>query len=378
MSGYLDHLVDRTLGVVATLQPRPRSRFEPGPVGGLEVEPTLGWTEPPTAGWMEPSPGRGTVPEPTAAPPRSTAQERRARRPGAAPATQDPRVTPDRPGVPDGSGPPDASRSGDLRQLGHHPPDRDQGMTDDRHAAGQAQLVDRDTGRHAAAAGVPSGSPRRDDPGPGQTVEPAPTAAPPLPTPEWRAVADPPVPTPGLPRRITVDPWPPAGAERPTAASPTPAARPSGQTAEVEDGRADVPEGSNATEVPVHRPMGFPAEPETPTASGMLDVGRRAPADRLTAPPAAAAPPAAQPPAAEPLEELTARAGPAARTRRPAVAGRATPGTPARPPAPPKVTVTIGRVEIRPPAVPPPAPEPPAGPQPLSLDEYLDRRGGPP
>jgi hypothetical protein len=45
-------------------------------------------------------------------------------------------------------------------------------------------------------------------------------------------------------------------------------------------------------------------------------------------------------------------------------------------PVPPKVTVVIGRVEVRPPPAPPPAPEPPPGPQPLSLDEYLDRRAG--
>jgi hypothetical protein len=41
----------------------------------------------------------------------------------------------------------------------------------------------------------------------------------------------------------------------------------------------------------------------------------------------------------------------------------------------PVVNVTIGRVEVRPPAAPPPPPPVrTSGPRPLSLDEYLERR----
>jgi hypothetical protein len=118
MSGYLDHLVDRTLGVTATLQPRPRSQFEPAPVGDLDVESTPGWTEPSTADPMERAPARGMAPERTVSPPLATPQERWARPPGAAQATRQPQVTPDRPGASDGDGRPNTAHGATPRRDG--------------------------------------------------------------------------------------------------------------------------------------------------------------------------------------------------------------------------------------------------------------------
>ena len=52
-------------------------------------------------------------------------------------------------------------------------------------------------------------------------------------------------------------------------------------------------------------------------------------------------------------------------------------GGPRPEPEPPHVTVTIGRIEVvHPAAPPPPAPAPAPGPRTLSLDEYLEHRGG--
>ncbi len=56
----------------------------------------------------------------------------------------------------------------------------------------------------------------------------------------------------------------------------------------------------------------------------------------------------------------------------------APPREPAAPPHPPRITVTIGRVEVRavPPPSPPARPRPPSPAPKLSLDEYLRRREG--
>lgn len=54
MTGYLTHLVERALGLIPTLQPQPRSRFEQPPE--TSYEPSTGlWPEPGTGAWPEPS-----------------------------------------------------------------------------------------------------------------------------------------------------------------------------------------------------------------------------------------------------------------------------------------------------------------------------------
>jgi hypothetical protein len=292
MTGYLRQLVDRTLGIVPALQPRPRSVFETVRGAGPEVE-----------GWI------------------------------------------DRPGT-------DAGHS----RLAGPPP-----------AA---------TARTGAA--TPEPSPAR------STVEPMlPGPAPPpagpaplTPVAGRRAVAP-------LPARRTL--LPPGVASPPRAAGPPPGpardddqARPAEPTRPTEP--ASVPVHITAARQPAApgRPAGRRTPlPSRPTGSTAEPAVGYETAHQLGAPPAVEVLAGAPPPAglARSAASATVAADPV-----PLRAGRATrtpaaTPVPASPPAPPQVTVNIGRVEVRPPPAPEPVPEPAPGVRPLSLDEYLDRRG---
>lgn len=69
MTGYLTHLVERALGLIPTLQPQPRSRYEQPPEtpyepGGVWPEPGAGvWREPGTGVSLDPGPGMPLGPD---------------------------------------------------------------------------------------------------------------------------------------------------------------------------------------------------------------------------------------------------------------------------------------------------------------------------
>jgi hypothetical protein len=64
MSGYLGHLVDRALGVVPVLRPRPRTLFEPAPVAPAGLEELALERPAPSLKAYRPTPARGTPDRP--------------------------------------------------------------------------------------------------------------------------------------------------------------------------------------------------------------------------------------------------------------------------------------------------------------------------
>lgn len=330
MTRYLTQLVDRALGVVPTLQPRPRSTFEPVPGPASDID----------AGWLV------------------------------------------RPDIDDGNG---------------------KRATAGPSAAGPSTaggMTARDTGPPAAAAAVhPESSPGS---GTGATAGWSPDPLRPL------AATDPATPsTAGSPSPVdsrflspvesslaatSTRPGPPPP-EPPSSLPPDPPA-PSGPTATAGSRRLVA---GHAVRWPHPVPLAGPPSPAGPAPAAGQAPQAGAPAtairDAPDGPPTAtdqqpgrrtdrASPPFAatheRPQDVEhPRRQLTPEALPPPPPRATAAL---TPGGPPRAAAsadPPRITVTIGRVEVRPPPLPPepaPIPQSPPGIQPLSLDEYLDRR----
>ncbi|MGH4024802.1 MAG: hypothetical protein ACRDRV_09475 [Pseudonocardiaceae bacterium] len=365
MNGYLGHLVEHTLGMLPTLQPRTRSRFEPvseTSVDGLDMAAF--------PGNHQAEPGRQR-PRPTPA----------------APAASPPRPAPD---IPAATGAAVGQQSAPHDGAPVHPAVPAQSGRDTEAITRQAQSAEPDPAPGHDPARAPRPTPAHTatvvseqvlitgEPG---TTVPATVETDPAQrgTAQHAAAGDPTTNSPGRP----VSPEPPTAA-RLAADSTRDAAHPSASASTKARQRSAEPGLDPVTVVPglvsTQPRVAEPAEAERRSMlAGELTAGR---SDAESAPPAAEPGPAtstAAAPVTPAAGNVAERAAPPAIAATVAAPRRAEPPAP-EPPPPPTVTVTIGRVEIHPPPAPLPEPQPipgPApGPTPLSLDEYLERRGG--
>jgi len=393
MNGYLDHLVDRTLGLVPTLEPRRRSRFEAAAPPPPELdEITTGWTAPSVVPATVALPG--TTPTPRSRyrdiawpPPHHTGPSHAVE--PEHPARRNQVAVVDQPAV---------------RQPTAERTRTDADAADADAAIADAAVADAAVADAAVGGSAVAGSAVAHDTGPGTVAE-------------QRPLADPAGRVVGLARHRRRGPRAPADAKTRPAPSPVSVSttgveshvdQPVNRTIATTVSGPEIPEPASrmaavgapaATSAPnvlrqANRPEPDIVDPgpllvtASPTPQASTGRGAARTLRRSTAPTSGTADPA--PNLAGPVPTIAGAApvvdGPAPAAPTPGASrsvGLAMPGAVARStsaaPVPPKVTVTIGRVEVRPPPVPPPIPEPLTGPQPLSLDEYLERRaGGPP
>lgn len=383
MTGYLDHVVRRGGGDIPTVLPRPRSRYEPSGAGLDEVPDDVDAT----SAWPDV--------EPAAAIPGGAAA---ASGSGPADAGVDRAVSPlpvAPGGLRGGPGPVDQVPPGDLTQraaVGDRPTQgRSDGMPGAVTPGGGVPRMSVPGGRIPSAGTSPTSGPdapaavvaRAQD----MTGIPTPAVAVREAGPSGPAPRNPPAPATGPRRRtaapeveVRVDRAPEAG----TGSRPGTVLGPSAAGARLADphppgehARNDRPPRQVAV-APVggrEPPSGVPALPDGPApvdvdsaprgASTLPDAG---PGPRVPSEPGRTAPGIPTAARAGPPPLPVRAAGPSQRIGQARANDR-----------PPTVTVTIGRVEVRrpePPPLPPPVPElAPAGPQPLTLAEYLDRRG---
>jgi hypothetical protein len=436
MSGYVDRLVGRTLGLVPTLRPRPRSRYEPAPSDGAGLAELLRerdaavWSEEWNASPGTPAGERGTADRTThtgpvaAHVPASTGSAPTGRRHGGTsgepavaaatpPATVSSVLGDGRTGGPD-SVPPalvpvpvDGMAPGDATPTAVRAPPKSGRPTD---------TADPDAPPIVGSPGLPrtrrlTGASLEENGPVRQAIAPPPPGSVPF-TGVRPAGSD---SSTGDPLQPRLDPRSgraagvtsvPRTADRHAVPLADPAAGPAALIGAVLPGGASGPatvvgsvvpgDGSDAADLAPGTEgtgSGVPAagEPPTPIAHGRWEgaarqvvVGR----PRLSGPGADAAGPGDDvgPEPGGPgirSDVATASVRTAAGVEREpgtAVAGHRDAG--ARPaaaaatePPAPTVTVTIGRIEVRPPPTPPPVTaDPDPGPRQLSLEAYLEHR----
>jgi len=333
MSGYLTHLVERTLGLVPLLEPRQRSRFEPTPESPVDQALDMVEDAPPAPARRLPAadryPTAAAVPTPGEQASAATVRRVRPRQPQRAEATS---------------------------SHASHAVERPIALADDPRSTGGGSANGGATERPlelertwSDTAGVPLRASGLEAPrAPQRAAEPAGPHPPPEPAHPAR---------PGWPQA-------PGGAQSGIAPSEHQmgtssrsgtAAPPGAHLREL----AATSSGSLATQTSLVPDASTASRPDASTASW---PGSAAPAGS----------PRGADDADVAVHELR-------RTVRDAV--RAVLPPPAQRDALPRVTVTIGRVVVREPPppllpLPEPAPAPAPGRKPLSLDEYLSRREG--